>query len=386
MRNPNELPFIMSEYEARLRKIREGMLARNLDALMLSTPENIYYLTGFHTRGYYTYHTLVLPVDGQAFMVIRLFEKPNVKRLSWVEQGYSYQDYEDPLQVTSTALVEAGLDKKRIGIEKDSSWLSVGTVEKLQALLPDVTFDVGSGIVERSRAVKSEAEIGYIRQAAKVVSTAFQAAFEAAEVGKTENDVAAELYREAIRSGSEYMAGQAFVASGYRSALPHASWQGRRLEGGDVIYLESSACVRRYGAALIRTIVLGEPWEEVKRMAQASIDGLESAISAIRPGVTSEEVDRACRDEIARAGFSESFVHRTGYSIGIGIAPVWGEGHVMDLKPKDRRVLEPGMVFHIVPVLFKFGEFGLGFSETVLVTESGSEVLTGFPRRLLVKK
>jgi Xaa-Pro dipeptidase len=123
----------------------------------------------------------------------------------------------------------------------------------------------------------------------------------------------------------------------------------------------------------------------IRHAADATIAGLESAIAAIRPGATSGEVDAACRGAIGEYGMAEAFLHRTGYSIGVGFSPAWGEGQVMDLKSGDPRELKPGMVFHVVPIVFLPGVAGIGFSETVLVTETGSEVLTSLPHTLLVK-
>ena len=119
-------------------------------------------------------------------------------------------------------------------------------------------------------------------------------------------------------------------------------------------------------------------------MADVIIAALEAAIGAIRPGVTSGSVDAACREPIERAGFEPNFRKRTGYSVGIGYSPSWGEGHIVSLRRDDPTRLEPGMVFHMPPALRVPGQYGLGFSETVLVTPTGCEVLTNHPRRLHV--
>ena len=120
-------------------------------------------------------------------------------------------------------------------------------------------------------------------------------------------------------------------------------------------------------------------------MAETCIAALDAAIAAIRPGLTSHVVDKAARDVIERAGFEENYRKRLGYSVGIGFAPDWGEGHIIHLNVGDQSVLEPGMVFHMPPALRRYARWGVGMSETVLVTESGCEVLTGFPREILVR-
>jgi Xaa-Pro dipeptidase len=119
-------------------------------------------------------------------------------------------------------------------------------------------------------------------------------------------------------------------------------------------------------------------------MADVIIEALGAAIAAIRPGVTSGSVDEACRGPIERAGFEPNFRKRTGYSVGVGYAPDWGEGYIVSLRRDDPTRLEPGMVFHMPPALRVSRRYGLGFSETVVVTDTGCDVLTQHPRRLHV--
>jgi Xaa-Pro dipeptidase len=381
-----ELPFSIDEYNARLAGISIEMQNRGIDVLVLTTPENIYYVSGFGTKGYYTFQALVISSNSAIFLVTRKFELINVSRLSWVDEARVFEDTEKPADILIEALKKAGLDRGRIGVEMNRWFLPAGTYADLNSSLPFAEFVNGSGIVEKQRVCKSPKEIEYIRKAADTVSVGMKAALDTLSQGVTENDVAGELYKAAIKAGSEYMAGQPYVASGYRSALPHATWQGRKIEYGDVVYAESSANVRRYSAALIRTAVIGKPDHAVKHAAEAVIAGLESAIDKIKPGVTSGDVDFACRNTIGKYGLAEGFFHRTGYSIGVGFSPAWGEGQIMDLKPEDTRELRKGMVFHIVPIVFISGVAGVGFSETVLVTDTGAEVLTNLHHSLLVKE
>jgi len=119
-------------------------------------------------------------------------------------------------------------------------------------------------------------------------------------------------------------------------------------------------------------------------MAGVVIAALNAAIGAIRPGVTSASVDEACRRPIEAAGYEPYFRKRTGYSVGSAYAPSWGEGHIISLRKDDPTLLEPGMVFHMPPALRMPHRYGVGFSETVVVTESGCEVLTRYPRELCV--
>jgi Xaa-Pro aminopeptidase len=365
MRDNPELPFSLAEYQSRLAKVREGLDRRGIDACLISIPENIYYLTGFTSTGYYMYQTLILPREGEPMFVTYLEEKINVIRRSWMDRYMTYSVIEDPIEVTFRA---------------------VRTYKQLVSRLPRARWVDGSGVVEQARLVKSEAEIGYIRKGAKAAMEGMKAAIAAIARGKTENDLAAEVYGATLRHGSEYPGSPPYVVSGERSGLPHGTWEGRVLRDGDIIFLEHSGCIKRYSAAMMRTCFLGKPPDVVRRTADIILTGIQKAIDTIRPGATSGEVDAACRQTILGAGFND-YTHETGYSIGVAYPPGWNESHIMNLHPGDDTVLVPNMVFHLVPSLIIAEMNGhVGFSDTVVVTETGCEVLTNteVERRLYV--
>jgi Xaa-Pro dipeptidase len=112
---------------------------------------------------------------------------------------------------------------------------------------------------------------------------------------------------------------------------------------------------------------------------------VDAALSVIRPGITAEEVDRAARSVVEKAGFGEYWRHRLGYSIGVNYPPDWGEGEIISLRKGERRELEVGMTFHMVPLCLVYREFGIGFSETVCVTPAGCERFSALPREIIVK-
>jgi len=383
--NPN-LPFSIAEYQRRLAEVRAGLALRGIDACLISIPENIYYLTGFTTTGYYMYQTLILPVEGEPMFVTYLEERLNVIRRSWMDLYKTYSVVEDPIEVTRLAIAEMGLEDSVLAIEESGFFFPIRTYKQLTELLPRARWVDGSGAVEAVRLVKSDDEIAYIRRGAKAAMAGMQAAIAAVAPGRTENDLAAEVYRATLQAGSEYPGSPPYVVSGERTGLPHGTWEGRVLREGDIVFLEHSGCIRRYSAAMMRTCFLGRPPEVVCKTAEIILQGIQKAMDAIRPGVTSGEVDAACRDTIRGAGFPD-YTHETGYSIGVCYPPGWNESHIMNLHPGDQTVLVPNMVFHVVPSLMIPEIQGhVGFSDTVVVTEDGHEVLTDteVERRLYV--
>jgi len=381
---PKSTPFSLEEYQSRLGRVRRELAARGLDALLVHTPENIYYLSGYHTAGYYCYQCLLVPLRGTPIHLTRGTEETNARALSWIDRTTSYMDHEDPIELTASVLKEEGLSSSRVGVEKVSWFLTIAHFEQLQRLVPDASFIDGSMIVEACRVVKSEAEIAYIRAAARAAEAGMTAGLGALREGATENDLAAEIQRTVTLAGSEYPGLPIFVASGVRSSFAHATWSGRKICQGDPVLLEISGCAARYSAALMRSAFVGSPPVRLQQMADTSRRALEEMLKAISPGRPLGEVWQVWADAMNAGGFEGGF-KRTGYSIGVNFPPDWGEGYILSFKRGEQRLLEPNMVFHIPSMVKIYGFADVGNSETVRVTSDGCDILTNFERALFVK-
>jgi Xaa-Pro dipeptidase len=378
------LYFPQEEYRRRLACLREQMRGRSLDALLVTTPENICYLSGYQTPGYYCKQCLLVPAEGDAIHVTRATEETNAKALSWIEQTTSYMDDQEPVELFAQVLGGHGFSKARIGVEKQGWFFPVADLEQLQGRLADAAFVDGSMLVEACRLVKSDAEIAYILQAAQAACAGMQAGIEAVRVGVNEDGVAAEVQRVVTAMGSEYPGLPIFVASGVRTSYAHATWSGRRLEPGDPVLLEISGCYKRYSGALMRSGTLGEPSAQLRSMADAAIGALDDMLKAIRPDRPLGEVWEVWARSLERRGFQGRF-KRTGYSIGVNFPPDWGEGHILSFKRGEQRLLKENMTFHIPSIVKIFGLADSGFSETVRVTHNGCALLTNLERKLFVR-
>jgi Xaa-Pro dipeptidase len=382
MDRPMPLAFTEAEYGRRLRDLRGRMQAGSLDALLVIVAENITYLSGYETIGYSNFGILVVRRDTAPLLFIREMERVVAETTTWLDDFETYADDQDPLEQALALLRKRGWLDGRIGIELGDSFVSPATMDRLRRLLGQPVD--ATGLVEVGRRIKSAEEVALIRLAARITERGVDAALRAIRPGATENDVSSAAYAAMMAAGSDFFAGDPIVTSGWRSGVAHLTFGNRRLERGDTILLEMSGCHRRYFGPLMRGAVIAPVSDGARRMADVIIAALDAAIDAIRPGVTSGEVDAACRAPIEQAGFEANFRKRTGYSVGVGFAPSWGEGHIVSLRRDDPTRLEPGMVFHMPPALRVARRYGLGFSETVLVTPTGCEVLTNHPRRLHV--
>ena len=375
------LPFDATEYERRQATLRARLAERGLDAVLLSGPENQYYVSGYETTGFHSFpQTLIVPCSTAPLLVTRRLEEGNAAA-AYALACRSYRDDEDPVEALALALGDLGLADKNIGVEKAVPWLTVRLFEGLQQALPSAKLVDVSGLVELMRAVKSPAEIAYMRQAAVAVAAGMRAGLAAVRGGGNEREIAAAVFPARILAGSHFVRNPTYITAGPRSALAHATWLGRTLARGDVVFLEMGANVRHYDAALIRTAAVGPPGEQVRRAADASLAGLTAAIATVRAGIPAAEVYRATRDAVAKEGGEQFFLHRAGYGIGIEFL-TWIERGGVSLDAGSPTILQPNMTLHLVPYLLLPGLGSVGFSETVRVTESGCEVLTEFPRVL----
>jgi Xaa-Pro dipeptidase len=377
-RRGSELPFPAAVLAARVRRVQARLRQDGLAGVLLFDPENIYYLTGFQSIGYFTYQGLLLPAAGRPTLISRRVNQYLARVTPSLGGFVPIEDTADPVAVTLAALERT---RGRLGLETTAWYLTAESYERLRA-------DGGrewvpwSGVVERARIVKTPAELTRIRDAARAAEAGLRAAVQALAAGRSENDVAAAMHHASIAAGSEYLGHPPLVAAGERSGLCFATWRRRRLRPGDVVFLEAAGCVDRYHAILARTAVLGRPSRAVRRIADALRRALDAAIATMRPGVAAGAVDRACRSVLDRAGLGRRFAHRTGYAVGIGFPPNWSEGRTLALRPGEPTRLRPGMTFHVVPTVFGDG-MGLCLSETVAVTARGVEVVTRFPRELI---
>lgn len=374
--------FTPALHAGRLDLVQQEIAARSLGGVLLFDPENIFWLTGFQTIGYFTFQTVFVPASGPPVAISRTVNRDLALAHGVFEDFVAISDTDDPVEVLAGWLERALPPERPIGVETGAWYLTVAHYRRLAARLGNPLED-WAGVIERHRMVKSEEEIDRMRRAARAAEAGLAAAIAAVAPGKTENDVAAAMFAAKIAAGSEYLGHPPLVVAGPTTSLCFAMWRRRPIRRGDVVLLEAAGCVDRYHAMLSRPVVAGQPQRRHEETAEALREVLEVAIAAIRPGVSAAEVDADCRAALDRRGLGRFFRHRAAYGIGIGFPPNWSEGHIYSIRPEDGLILQPNMTFHVIPTVF-LEDFGMCFSDSVRVTEEGCEVLTSFERKLFI--
>jgi Xaa-Pro dipeptidase len=303
---------------------------------------------------------------------------------SWVPNVEIYPDTEHYLDATVRTMHERGWSDKRIGIDRSAWYLTIDDYETLRERLPQASWVNSAGLVETLRLIKSPGEQEYSRKAGKAASNAMRRAMETLRAGITENDLMAAAYRGLFEAGGEYTALPPLINSGVRHTMAHATAEGNLVNQEEAVHFEIGAAVRRYHAANLRVGYVGTPPKLFYDLTDLCRRSVEAALEKMQPGTPAEEVDHAARKVIEDAGYGPNFRHKAGYSFGIAKPPDWSEARTMMLRGGEKRPLQPGMVFHLLPAVFEYGEYGIGISETVLITDNGHEILTDCEQKLFV--
>ena len=372
------LPFTDEEYAARLAAVRRNMEAADIEVMLTAVPENIVYLTGYHSLAYFTFQLLVVPLDHPPILLVRGLARHKARIDSCLEHVVGYFDNTNPDEATYRLLADYGLLGRRIGNQNDAWFFSPSRYHELLTRLGVDGLPDCSGLVEAVRKRKSPREIEYIREAGRYCAASLDAAIDAVRPGVLETEISAAAHEALHRAGSEYLGHSAQFVTGPQAGLAFECASRRPVATDDVVYMEAGGTHNRYNCMLSRTVIVGSPDPVWTAMAGASRDALEAAKAATRAGVTSHEVDLAARSVIRDAGFLDGFEHRLGYSVGIGFPPDWGEGRIMSINENDPLVLEPGMCFHYIPDIKLPYRGGVVFSECLAVTETGYELLSDY--------
>jgi len=372
MRKSDHMTFPVEEYERRLSDLRARMEYRHLDAVIITDPENLMYLTDYQTTGYSFFQALVVPLEDEPFMITRQMEASNIHARTWVEKTRPYSDTGDAIQMLVEAMREFGLNKKSIGYERNSYFFPAYQQDRIRTSFTTGRLLDCFGIVEQGRVRKSQYEIDIMHKAARATEAGMKAGYDACVAGATENDVAAEISAAMFRAGGEAPAVMPYVTSGPRTMIGHATWEGRVIQPGEHVFLEVGGCYRRYHTAMMRTVILDDLSKSMREAQRRMKQALEQVKEAIQPGLTVSDADNVVRNIISENNVEAELITRSGYSIGIAFPPSWDEGYIISLKQGDSTIIEEGMTFHIIPWMWGVdGTKTCGISDTIYVTERG---------------
>ena len=379
--------FPSEELNQRLSNVRSQMVETNVDGVVITIPENIYYLTELDHWGFFACHLLVVPREGAMILVCRAMERITIENQVKNARFFGHADHEDPADCIVSALSELGLLNGRIGMEKSSLFLTARLAESIQAKTPKVEWHDTSNLVSALRMVKSPLEMEYVRKAAKAADAGMLAAINATRDGASDYEVSAECSRAMILAGSEYPGFGPFVRPTSRLGEEHTTWRGEVFRNGEAVFLEIAAAYRKYQAPMGRLVYVGNAPDGAEKSAQLAIDGMKAINSAIKSNAKAGDAYAAWREVARKGGLKDYERHHCGYLVSIGFPPSWtGGSMVTALAPNSKLELKVGMTFHTHSWFTNTECVDYFISNTSLLTEDGCEVLTSeTPETLIIR-
>jgi Xaa-Pro dipeptidase len=378
--------FSAEEFAARRERMATRMAERKLDAMLLFAQESMYWLTGYDTFGFCFFQCLIVTRDGRSVLVTRSADLRQARATSivedvrvWVDRGEA-----DPVAQLKEVLFDLGLLGTRIGIETDTHGLTARNGRMLDdGLRTFATLVEASDLVAGLRAVKSPAEIAYVREAARIADAAYRAAKAEIVPGADEGHVLAVLQGAVFEAGGDYPGNDFILGSGPDALLCRHRSGRRRISAEDQVTLEFAGTWRHYHAALMRTVVVGTPKPRHLELFDAAREALAAVEAEMRPGRNFGDVFDAHARIVDGRGLQPVRLNACGYSLGARFAPSWMDAPMFYRGNKAEIV--PDMVLFAHMILFD-DETGtaMTLARTYLTTDSAPEPLSALPIELEV--
>ncbi len=357
----------------KLDRARELAAARGLDALLISPGADLRYLIGYNAHPLERLTCLVIPAQGEPFLVVPLLEKPAAEAVGGLAvEVVAHGETDDAYALVASrlggAVARVALDN-RMWAEK---------VLAFRRALPGAQQHLAGDVLRELRMRKTPQEVESLRQAGAAIDRVHEQMGRWLRAGRTEREVARDI-KEAIVAAGHATAGFAIVASGPNGASPHHEVSDRVIQQGDPVVVDIGGTMPDgYCSDSTRTYAVGEPEAEFARYYEVLLRAQVTQVEAVRPGITAQQLDAVGRDIIAEAGYGEFFVHRTGHGIGL-------EGHEEPyIVAGSAQVLEPGMAFSIEPGIYLPGRHGARIEDIVVCTEDGAQRLNLTDRELVI--
>jgi Xaa-Pro dipeptidase len=382
------LHFSSEEFAARRDRLAAEMAARKLDALLVFAQETSYWLTGYDTFGYCFFQCLVVTADGRDVLLTRSADLRQARATStiadirlWVDRG----DPAAPVAQLKDLLFELGLLGARLGVEYDTHGLTAANGRRLDDALASFAKLVdASDLAPALRAVKSPAEIAYVRSAAAMADAAYAAALERIRPGADEAAILAALQGTILAMGGDFPANDVVIGSGPEALLCRSKSGRRALDAEDQITLEFAGVDRRYHAALMRTVCVGRPTprhEELHAAARAALDAVEAAM---RPGHTFGDVFDAHAAALDGRGLVAHRLNACGYSLGARFAPSWMDTP-MFFRGNSSPVVAGMVLFAHMIVMDSDTGTAMCLGRTYLTGDGAPEPLSALPLDLALR-
>tara|TARA_Y100000996_G_scaffold86794_1_gene60566 strand:- start:1378 stop:2547 length:1170 start_codon:yes stop_codon:yes gene_type:complete len=386
--------FSKDEYKQRLKKVQASMQEKGIELLISQDTNNMNYLTGYDAWSFYYAQCVIVHVNAdEPLCFVRAqdaggaFIKTYLKKENIIiyDEKYIHVWPIHPYDRLVDLIKERKWDNLSIGVEMDSHYYTAYCHQKLLNGLPNAKIKDSERLVNWVRLVKSDAEIKLMNIASQITVLGMKTAFEVINPGVRQCDAVAKIYSTLISGtknhGGDYSSIVPLLPTGKGTSASHLTWSDDKFAQGEASIIEISGVYKKYHCPMARTVLLGKPDQKKIDTMKKTREALEAGIDATKPGNTADDVAQAFWKVLDKYGIEKK--SRTGYSIGIGYPPDWGE-HTLNIQKGDKTILEKNVCFHMIAVM-QFGDWGVESSESIRVTENGAENFYKFQSELHIK-
>ena len=386
--------FEKKEYKERLAKVKITMQSKGIDLLVSHDPANMNYLTGYDAWSFYYAQCVLVHVNedepicflraqdvGGAYIKTYLKDKNIIK----YDEKYIHTWPLHPYQYLVEIIKQRKWERSNIGLEMDSHYFTALCYETIKTGLPNAKIKDAERLVNWVRVVKSNAEIKLMQSAARITESAMKTAFKSINPGVRQCDAVADIQKALFNGtpefGGDYPSIGTLLPTGKGTSASHLTATEDKFISGEATIIEIAGVYRRYHCPMARTVLLGEKNQKKIDTMKATNEALDAGIEVTKPGNTAANVAQKFWRVLNKYGIKKD--SRTGYSIGIGYPPDWGE-QTLNIQKGDTTVLQRNVTFHMIAVM-QFGDWGVETSESIRVTEKGSELFCKLSRELHIK-
>lgn len=351
----------------RVEAVRRKLQASKLDALLITFLPHIRYLTGFTGSN----GLCVVAPDHQFFLTDGRYREQVRREIRGWKIGVTNNSL-----LSTLSKMRALENLRKVGIESD--YLTVAGLESLRKSFPENRFIPTSSPVDELARTKEEEEIKNIRNAVEISDRVFREILGIIRVGIREREIAAHISYLHRKFGAETDAFEPIVASGERGCFPHAAATDKKIQNCELVVLDFGCRFNGYHSDLTRTVSVGKPGSEAKKVYQTVLDAQRKAIDAAVSGMEARKLDAVARNLIRRRGFGRFFVHSLGHGLGMQVH------EFPRVSPRSKERLESGNVITIEPGIYKRGVGGVRIEDDVVIGDGHCEVLTKSPKELII--
>ncbi|MFD1739343.1 M24 family metallopeptidase [Bacillus salitolerans] len=362
--------------QKRLHALVDWMKTEHISASFITSKANVFYLSQFYTDPHERIVGLLIFQNEAPLLVCPNMEKEQVRSAGWEHEIIGYSDTDNPWEFIKKATVERNIQIDSLAIEKEH--MIYTRVEKINEIFSSPILVSAEEILQELRNIKEPGEIHILREAAKLADFGVEVGVSAIKEGRTESEILATIEYELKKKGIREMSFSTMVLTGEKTAAPHGKPGLTTVKHGDFVLFDLGVVFNGYCSDITRTVALGEVNDKQREVYETVLEAQLAALAVSKPGEEIGLIDRTARSIITEKGYGDYFTHRIGHGLGIDVH------EYPSMTATNTLQLRQGMTFTIEPGIYIPGVGGVRIEDDVLITETGFETLTKFPKELQI--